>query len=605
MVRDYSKGEIIQIIIDEATAQGVDPNIILAIAEQESGMRNNAISPKNNNGSRDHGVMQLNDKYHKLKNPYDPHENIRYGVKHFKGLLAGAKGDLRKALSDYNAGAGATGKGRRQGDDYARSVLSKYDNLVGKTSPSRGTTTGGASSMRIQKAEEKGGHYQAPQVTRTQPYVTREDLTKAMSAAAQSQDMNNMRNIAVGGNANDQMIRQLLQQYYSTNSISYPNLIKALANLGVSTEELQTIPPKNINADTQSRLEMLNQVGETPEEATARRQDYLNAMQQVQANQNQGVNMYDLLNQAYDQYRQDIQMPTGYSVDPRGLASQALGSTMLANLGADPKNYMGYTDLRNAAYQAQVANQAGVPYDVYMKMREEQLALDKQRIADYLTAQGVIAPTDQAALQQIANLNKEDVDVIKARITAGGQLLTQAEQNQGDIGKQAVSNQGSITTTGMTQAGNMYGKVMDYISNRWNNLSDIEKQRLAGEFGLTTQQMEGEVRAYVADRGYEGTVYSSNQNLAGTQTTAQTQQNIANQKLPVENIKARAQYAEATSPAMGYQTNTPENRYKFDAATLPDEQFEWLYGDVDKNPPQPQVPQTQAVNLFGLFGGNK
>ena len=140
--------------MDEANAQGVDPDIILAIAEHESGMRNNAKSAKNSDGSRDHGVMQINDKYHKLKNPYDPHENIKYGVKHFKGLLAGAKGDVRKALSDYNAGAGATGKGRQQGDTYAQEVLAKYSNLTGKTSPSKGTTTGGASNMDIQKAKE-------------------------------------------------------------------------------------------------------------------------------------------------------------------------------------------------------------------------------------------------------------------------------------------------------------------------------------------------------------------------------------------------------------------------------------------------------------------
>lgn len=122
MVRKYSTDEIKNLIRLEATKQGVPVEIALAVAQQESGF-NNLATNTNDDGSIDRGVMQLNSKYHKLKNWQDPMENIAYGIRHLKGLLVGAKGDVRKALSNYNAGANATGKKRKQGDAYAQKVM--------------------------------------------------------------------------------------------------------------------------------------------------------------------------------------------------------------------------------------------------------------------------------------------------------------------------------------------------------------------------------------------------------------------------------------------------------------------------------------------------
>lgn len=123
MVRKYSTDEIKNLIRLEAAKQGVPVEVALAVAQQESGFNNLAQSKPNTDGSVDRGVMQLNSRYHKLKNWQDPIENIAYGIRHLKGLIAGAKGDIRKALSNYNAGAGATGKARQQGDAYAQKVM--------------------------------------------------------------------------------------------------------------------------------------------------------------------------------------------------------------------------------------------------------------------------------------------------------------------------------------------------------------------------------------------------------------------------------------------------------------------------------------------------
>jgi hypothetical protein len=66
---------------------GADADIAIAIAKAESGLRCSAISPQNKNGTRDHGVFQIND-IHMAKfgqnSPYDCVENIKVAYKIFK-----------------------------------------------------------------------------------------------------------------------------------------------------------------------------------------------------------------------------------------------------------------------------------------------------------------------------------------------------------------------------------------------------------------------------------------------------------------------------------------------------------------------------------------
>ena len=137
--RKYTKEEIKLMVQMEALKQGVDPRIALAVAEQESGFNPYAENKGNGEGKGvDQGVMQINNKWHKLKDPFDPQENIAYGVRHLKGLIAGAGGNIARALSNYNAGAGATGKARAQGDNYARLVLgraNRFSQATGAAAP--------------------------------------------------------------------------------------------------------------------------------------------------------------------------------------------------------------------------------------------------------------------------------------------------------------------------------------------------------------------------------------------------------------------------------------------------------------------------------------
>jgi soluble lytic murein transglycosylase-like protein len=82
-----------------AKRYGVDPFLIAAVIQVESGFNPKAVS-----GAGAQGLMQLMP-VHGLRNPFDPAENINAGTRFLSSLLKEFK-TLDLALAGYNAGAG-------------------------------------------------------------------------------------------------------------------------------------------------------------------------------------------------------------------------------------------------------------------------------------------------------------------------------------------------------------------------------------------------------------------------------------------------------------------------------------------------------------------
>lgn len=88
-----------------APSYGLDPKLVLAVIQVESGFNVKARSPKNAQG-----LMQLipaTAERFGVKNTMDPVQNLRGGMAYLRWLLIHFEGDLKLALAGYNAGENA------------------------------------------------------------------------------------------------------------------------------------------------------------------------------------------------------------------------------------------------------------------------------------------------------------------------------------------------------------------------------------------------------------------------------------------------------------------------------------------------------------------
>ncbi|WP_288321869.1 lytic transglycosylase domain-containing protein [uncultured Selenomonas sp.] len=101
---DAAQPDLARTIHAAAQKYAVDPKLVSAVAEVESGGRQDAVSDA---GAI--GVMQLmpGTAAELGVNPYDMKSNVEGGTKYLSELLGTFGGDVRKAVAAYNAGASA------------------------------------------------------------------------------------------------------------------------------------------------------------------------------------------------------------------------------------------------------------------------------------------------------------------------------------------------------------------------------------------------------------------------------------------------------------------------------------------------------------------
>lgn len=123
-------------LIDQAAERyGVPAAFLHSVARTESAYRLNALS---NKGAI--GVMQLmpGTAAQLGADPHDPAQNIDAGARHLRELLEQYDGSAHKALSAYNAGAGAVARyggvpPYRETVNYVDRVLKTYQSLSAKS----------------------------------------------------------------------------------------------------------------------------------------------------------------------------------------------------------------------------------------------------------------------------------------------------------------------------------------------------------------------------------------------------------------------------------------------------------------------------------------
>jgi len=143
-----------ELIQTTAARHHVDPALVRAVMETESGGNPTAVSRK---GAL--GLMQLMPTTAiqlGVKNVFSPDDNLEAGVRYLRSMLEHYNGDLDKSLAAYNAGMGAVDRAGgvpryRETRDYVRKVTNNYFSSdagkVGNLGASRSPMTGGTNAL--------------------------------------------------------------------------------------------------------------------------------------------------------------------------------------------------------------------------------------------------------------------------------------------------------------------------------------------------------------------------------------------------------------------------------------------------------------------------
>jgi soluble lytic murein transglycosylase-like protein len=128
-----------ELIVKDATGQGIRPDLVRAVVQVESGYNPYAVSPK---GAM--GLMQLMPTTAAqlgVRRPLDPAESLRGGTAYLRHLLDRYNGNEELALAAYNAGPEAVGRygnhvpPYRETRDYVRRVKGQTPVSTGPTIP--------------------------------------------------------------------------------------------------------------------------------------------------------------------------------------------------------------------------------------------------------------------------------------------------------------------------------------------------------------------------------------------------------------------------------------------------------------------------------------
>lgn len=345
--------DIQSMIVRVAKEEGVDPALALSIAHVETGGSFNPNAVGDNGNS--FGLFQIHRPSHPdYKGGTDPEANARYGIRLFKRLLDANNGSVNKAIWAYNAGQGNVNRG------ILPATTKNYLNMVAQLGPQY-RQAGISDVAPVSQQNRAVIQSMAPSSTQSQG----QGRIDGTSQQSQTNTPPTKPDVVLSTPAQDALLTQL------QSGVNDPR------------NEQMSIPT------------MYNRLMDQYNE------------------------LYNTIQNQDPRYQGDIQTPQNpYYVDPRQLETAQARNRSLAMLdyiqgrGLAPDQAGMMMNNAQQMYQAQLANQAGVPYADY-----QAAMLDKQK--QMIAARAAQMETQiQMALQNENNVFRKQ------------QLLQQIEQNK-------------------------------------------------------------------------------------------------------------------------------------------------------------------------------
>lgn len=390
---DTNARDMQSMIFGIAKEEGVDPALALSIAQIESGFNPNAVGDNGNS----FGLFQIHRPSHPdYKGGTDPEANARYGIRLFKRLLDANNGSVNKAIWAYNAGQGNVNKG------ILPATTKNYINRVAQLTP----------------------QYRQSGITETPPMSQQNrEIIQSMAPSTQSQGQGRIDSIS--------------RQTQANTPPAKPDVVLSTPAQDALLTQLQT-GTNNPRNEQMSIPTMYNRLMDQYNE------------------------LYNTIQNQDPRYQGSIQTPQNpYYVDPRQLEAAQARNRSLAMLdyiqGRGPAPDQAGMMMNNAQqmYQAQLANQAGVPYADY-----QAAMLDRQK--QMIAARAAQMETQmQMALQNENNVFRKQ------------QLIQQIEQNK-VAAQNAMNNLDYQLKYGSYDAANQAAQQMQL-----NNLRAMQQQAAA------------------------------------------------------------------------------------------------------------------------------
>lgn len=527
-----SKNELKQYARQMAQKYGIDPELFVRQIQMESG-----FNPRAKSGAGAVGIAQFMPSTAKgmgFTAGVNPLRDLEMAAKLMAGHLRNNNGRYDLALAAYNAGQGNVNKHKgvppfRETQNYVRNILggNRTSSKKFKTKEVNALVAqyNNPDSLQGQVSTSAGAPYD-PTIGRVQG-ITAPDLYQSLTPQ--------LRDIAIQTRTPFDIALEQMRNGLKTFEELQTQFPKEVNQFGITKAMEGQVVPQDI-LDRRAEI-----VGMVPTEAD------INQANQRVAEQNQqlidAVNqreqgLRDFMAQQYAAQRADIAnnpalQRGGYYLDPDQAAYSLMGDTALGLAYGRPEMIKGVEDAARARYQANIANQYGIPYDqlvaaqdaVYKntveaaKQNMQNAIIMYQRgemnTADLMKAmqanQGAVNSARNAALEQVVNYAKQvDPELIKRNTSLNEKIL---------------GTGADITKAGQVQAGGLQRNILD-------NQTDLMRAQYATESGLNQAEKELELQKQRQD----ASAAYMQQMADVAQQNAQTNAQYKEQMLPYQQF---------------------------------------------------------------------
>ena len=492
-----SKNQLKQYARQMAQKYGIDPELFVRQIQMESG-----FNPRAKSSAGAVGIAQFMPSTAKgmgFTAGVNPLRDLEMAAKLMAGHLKNNNGRYDLALAAYNAGQGNVNKHGgvppfKETQNYVRNILGNKNKRI-KTKEALAQVS--TNQQPLQGQVQQGNLYYPQNIERIQNLQLPNPQTMRNPELEQR---------AVQGMSDFEaaldMFRRGLRSYQEL-AAQFPNEV---AQAGITPEMQGSFLPQDVR-DIMNEAAAVRPSNADIEAANQRVSQQNKEIQNTLTQREQALR--DFMQQQYLAQRQDIaNNPTlqrgGYYLDPRDAELAIRGRTAIGLATGRPDMIGNANDIARARYEAQIANQYGIPYDqlvaaqdaVYKNTVEAakqnmQNAIIMYQRGDINTAELMKAmQSNQATVNNMQkDANEKYLEflgkVVPDMVTQAGGVQRAGINAQSDTNRQAGVNAANMANNYANANYGLYGQVYGDLTD--TNIA--EAQMLARKYGYDLNNM--------------------------------------------------------------------------------------------------------------------